>query len=120
MKPFNLELAKQGKPVCTGDGRKARIICFNRNSLYNFPIVALIEYGHYEEKPVTYTNNGKSSGCEPDLMMANEKHECWINIFKGADGIYFTHRTYNTKKEAEEAGRNIKSYITTTKVEWEE
>ena len=29
LKPFNLEAAKQGKPVCTRDGRKARIICFD-------------------------------------------------------------------------------------------
>lgn len=29
LKPFDLEAAKAGKPVCTRDGRKARIICFN-------------------------------------------------------------------------------------------
>lgn len=26
MKPFNLELAKQGHPVCTRDGQKVRIV----------------------------------------------------------------------------------------------
>ncbi|OUO23747.1 hypothetical protein [Bacteroides sp. An322] len=31
---FSLELAKQGKPVCTRDGRKARIICFDRRFFY--------------------------------------------------------------------------------------
>lgn len=29
LKPFDLEAAKQGKPVCTRDGRKARIVCFD-------------------------------------------------------------------------------------------
>ena len=28
LKEFDLEAAKAGKPVCTKDGRKARIICF--------------------------------------------------------------------------------------------
>ena len=41
LKPFSLEAAKAGKPVCTRDGRKARIICFDRKD--NTPIVALIE-----------------------------------------------------------------------------
>lgn len=29
LKPFDLNSAKAGKPVCTRDGRKARIICFD-------------------------------------------------------------------------------------------
>lgn len=28
-KPFNLEEAKAGKPVCTRGGHKAKIICFD-------------------------------------------------------------------------------------------
>lgn len=40
LKPFDLEAAKAGKPVCTRDGRKARIICFDAKC--NKPIVALI------------------------------------------------------------------------------
>lgn len=41
MKPFDLEAAKAGKPVCTRDGRKARIICFDAKCIK--PIVALIQ-----------------------------------------------------------------------------
>lgn len=41
MKPFNLEEAKQGKPVCTRDGCKARILCFDKISICSTPIVAL-------------------------------------------------------------------------------
>lgn len=40
-KPFDLEQAKAGKPVCTRDGRKARIICFDLKN-GNHPIVAAI------------------------------------------------------------------------------
>lgn len=43
LKPFDLEAAKAGKPVCTRDGRKARIICYDRQSDHGFPLVALVE-----------------------------------------------------------------------------
>ena len=45
LKEFDLEAAKLGKPVCTRDGRKARIICFDRidSTGLNLPIVALIQ-----------------------------------------------------------------------------
>lgn len=43
LKEFNLEAAKAGKPVCTRDGRKARIICFDTINKSNYPIIALLE-----------------------------------------------------------------------------
>lgn len=44
MKDFDLQAAKKGAPVCTRDGHKARIVCFDiRNN--DFPIVAVIDYG---------------------------------------------------------------------------
>ena len=33
MKPFDLEKAKAGSPVCTRSGEKVRIICFDANTL---------------------------------------------------------------------------------------
>lgn len=30
-KPFNLEEAKAGRPVCTRNGQEVRIICFNKD-----------------------------------------------------------------------------------------
>lgn len=69
MKNFNLEEAKQGKPVCTRDGKPARIICFDRAGMY--PIVALI--GENEACMVA-SNTGESNINGPesdyDLMMA--------------------------------------------------
>ena len=47
LKPFDLQQAKDGKPVCTRDGRKARIICFDR--VGDFPIVALTDDRDYKE-----------------------------------------------------------------------
>lgn len=86
MKPFDIELARQGKPVCLRNGRKARIICFDvKNSAY--PIVALVEDGEYE---VTMYFNEKGRTCAHpsgyDLMMASEKKEMYINIYGGESG----------------------------------
>lgn len=40
MKPFDLELAKQGHPVCTRDGKDVRIICFDAKGPN--PIIGLL------------------------------------------------------------------------------
>ena len=56
---FNLELAKQGYPVCTKNGLDVKIIFFNRIHEY-FPIVALIKYHEFEYESIySYTTNGK-------------------------------------------------------------
>ena len=74
LKPFDIQKAKAGKPVCTRDGRKARIICFDlKNDEY--PIVAAVGNDCFEN-PFCYTENGKlTNGIESDkdLMMLPEK-----------------------------------------------
>ena len=114
LKPFNLEAAKAGKPVCTRDGRKARIICFDKAGVY--PIIALVQ----EEGMETchfYAKDGKCVDYKHkyDLMMLPEKKEGWVNI-------YALNTCYSSKEEAE---ANIDQdyeheYVRTVKIEWEE
>ena len=81
LKPFSLEAAKSGKPVCTRDGRKARIICFDAKG--DKPIIALVEAkGNKDaliENVERYFINGHSvfevRETNNDLMMLPEKHE---------------------------------------------
>ena len=78
LKPFDIQKAREGKPVCTKDGRKARIICFDRNDLY--PIVALIECEDGKEIIGAYSKEGQTEIYEikgTDLMMLPEKKEGW-------------------------------------------
>ena len=123
LKPFDFEAAKQGKPVCTRNGRKARIICFDAEGEH--PIIALVTDG-VQESPYNYTKEGyyHTEGVETmaDLMMLPEKKEGWINICRNLN----TNKTeldtkdiYNTK---EEALQNLSSmtYVTTVKIEWDE
>lgn len=114
LKPFNLEAAKAGKPVCTRDGRKARIICFDRidNTGLDLPIVALIQCEETEILQL-YREDGKRNvkvDLALDLMMLLEKKTGWININK--DGGIF--------KSREEAERNCSNNYVVVEVEWEE
>ena len=47
MKPFNLEAAKKGAPVCTREGKPVRILCFDRIG-DTYPIIGLINHGDIE------------------------------------------------------------------------
>ena len=120
LKPFDLEAAKAGKPVCTRDGRKARIICFDRRLFYknvSYPILALVECSDGEDYVCGYNEKGKvliEDGAEykDDLMMLPEKKEGWVNVYK--------ERIYSTKEEAIEATYDGVTYVDTVKVCWEE
>ena len=115
MKPFDLEAAKAGKPVCTRDGRKARIICFDRKDVR--PIIALIKSADNDDEGVYYYYaDGLNLNSYPsvfDLMMLSEKKEGWVNIY---DDMVI----YESKEEAKIGIATERNYIATTKVEWEE
>ena len=116
--PFDLEAAKAGKPVCTRDGRKARIVCFDAKG--DQPIIALVEAkGNKDaliEEVERYFINGHSvfevKETNNDLMMLPEKKEGWVNVYK--------ERCYKTKEEAVKNKYDGCTYIDTIKAEWYE
>jgi hypothetical protein len=123
-KPFDLEAAKAGKPVCTRDGRKARIISFDRHG-EDCPIIALVVDSKNAEceEVIDYTldgicNENIINHNKYDLMMFTRKKEGWLNIFKDFEDTVCC--VYPTEKEALEDGETEKDYITTIKIEWEE
>lgn len=121
LKPFSLEAAKAGKPVCTRDGRKARIICFDAKG--DKPIIALIEMG-VAETPNNYPIDGKAIPTKEtpcDLMILSEKKEGWVNIYHDKEGnIYTDENVYNTEKDAINFCPHDKCRVATVKIEWEE
>ena len=121
MKEFSIELAKASKPVCTRDGRKARIVCYDVKG--DYPILALIERSNVEEGVYTYNINGHflpNREHYNDLIIAPEKHEGWVNIYHDENSVTFAgERIYDSKKEAI-ANMVEHSYIATIKIEWEE
>ena len=132
LKPFDLQKAKEGKPVCTRDGRKARIICFDAKS--EQPIIALVEDNHFGEIITQHHENGAISESEvmvsnSDLMMLPEKKEGWINIYDADTTFrYVDGRVYETKDEAIQKAkeeitteqREKSEYVDTVKINWEE
>ena len=128
LKPFNLEAAKAGKPVCTRDGRSVRIIAFDAKRKDEKNIIALVPSKDYPgfEDLITYPNNGNYYGGhenDGDLMMLPEKKEGWINISSCPDNGYSNYDSgvivFKTKEEAVNFTNN-KDYIDTVKVTWEE
>lgn len=118
LKEFDLEAAKAGKPVCTRDGRKARIICFDTINKGNYPIIALLE-DKGSEAIFYYNKDGKCNvGTELDLMMLPEKKEGWINLCKNNHGDTLAVGVFPNREEA--VSNCPPSYLGTIKIEWEE
>lgn len=132
LKPFDIQKAKEGKPVCTRDGYKARIICFDAKGLHQ-PIIALVTQDNGDEYIETYYSNGRfnddiNSQSDGDLMMLPERKEGWVNVYK-MKNKYIGENECNVftgitvYKSEGEAKRNIyenEIYVKTIKVEWEE
>lgn len=125
-KPFDLEAAKAGKPVCTSDGRKARIISFDRKFLFkgvSYPIIALVEDAAKEETIYGYNEKGKTliendTPYKDDLMMLPQKKEGWINLCKNNYGDTLAVGVFPNREEA--VSNCPTSYLSTIKIEWEE
>ena len=127
MKQFNLNeyLKNPSRKIVTRDGRKARIICNDAES--NYPVIALVKSKDgSDEYPLRYTTKGQycpGSGKNEDLdlFFAPEKKEGYVNILKVDNCCYLGSSTiFNSKEEAEEAGKSYLNYATTAKIEWEE
>lgn len=124
LKKFDLEAAKAGKPVCTRDGRKARIICFDRHG-EDCPIIALVVDSKNAEceEVIDYTldgicNENIINHNKYDLMMLPEKKEGWINLCKNNHGDTLAVGVFPNREEA--VSNCPPSYLGTIKIEWEE
>lgn len=112
LKPFDIQKVREGKPVYTRDGRKARIICFDTKG-DPCPIIALVEENGIEAA-YHYDKNGQNAynKSELDLMMLSKKKEGWVNVYKDS--------VYDTKDDALIGRSKSIGYIDTIKIEWEE
>lgn len=76
MKPFNLEEAKAGKPVCTRDGRRVEILSFD-NPNNGYPILARVFSYNTDYVDFCYNqeghffNDNREFGA--DLMMVEDE-----------------------------------------------
>lgn len=126
MKPFNLELAKQGNPVCNRERKDVRIICFDRKTHIDnlYSIIALHPRKDGLEEIYVHADDGKinTTGNSPyDLFMKTRKREGWVNVYKELNSDHvFTSPVYKTLDEANEARDMSDIFLGTSKIEWEE
>ena len=116
---FDIDLAKkiqageaQGR-IVTRDGRKARIICFDKKG--DYPIVALVNDYNEEEYIKNYDKFGKKfidGETTDDLMMLPEKKEGWA-VIRRSD-------IYENEGQAKEAMLNSHIAVMIKKITWEE
>ena len=126
MKPFNLEQAKAGAPVCNRDGQPVRIVCYDLKGHKNYSILALVKIPVGVETTVSYTLSGHQSLYSDtglDLMMASVKREGWVNLYTCHSGATATDQwtLYQSEKEARSQiieGSGV--YVATIKIEWED
>ena len=124
LKVFDLQQAKDGKPVCTRDGRKARIICFDRINAK--PILALVPSTDGKGEDVfDYFVSGKRMAnaleSDLDLIMLPEKKEGWINVYKMKESTFgYITSYFDTEENAKEEKEQLTGYVATVKINWEE
>lgn len=122
LKPFDLQKAREGKPVCTRDGRKARIICFDLKNEDN-TIVAAVGNDRFENL-FCYTKNGElTNGVESDkdLMMLPERRRGWVNVYKLKESTFgYITAYFDTEEKAKEDKEQLTGYVATVKINWEE
>ena len=127
MKQFNLEeyLKNPERKVVTRDRHPVRIICTDHDNI-SYPIVGAIKGYDF---PFCFSEDGYVVGSKcndaNDLFFASEKHEGWINIFRGKDSPFTGNIIFASKEEAEESGRHCCGftkdlYMTSAKIEWED
>ena len=112
-KPFDIEKAKAGHPVCTRDFRPVRIVCYDMTD--------------GSEAAYVYKHDGTFLGCynshAADLQLAATRHTAWINIYKYPDTPFVeTGRCiYESKEEAKSHAMTDEehAYIDTVQITWE-
>lgn len=76
MKPFNLEEAKAGKPVCTRDGRRVEILSFD-NQCLDYPILARIFSNNTKYNDLVFNKEryffDENKEFRADLMMVEDE-----------------------------------------------
>ena len=128
MKPFNLKeyLKNPNRKIVTRDGAAVRIICTDFDREY--PIVGAIKEHTFPTlftEKGCYNSDGTSSPCDlffaPEKKEKKEKHEGWVNVYKGENRDYFTlgSMIYDRKEDAERC-RIEETCVATVKIEWED
>lgn len=126
MKPFNLQQAKNGAPVCTKNGHKVRIICFDKKGT-EYPIAAFIteELANGTQREIfeAFDKYGKRYHSRTDgydLMMVDTEYKYtkkYVNLYEEPNLTIIADGPFKTKKEAKSMIVNRKRFVTTLEIQ---
>lgn len=102
MKPFNLEEARKGAPVCTRNGTPAEFITYAPQAPADSQVIVLIgdrvmlyfADGHYY--------NDQKGEIDDDLMLAARKRIVWVNFYENST-LSLTANVHATEEGANRA-----------------
>jgi hypothetical protein len=120
MKPFNLEEAKSGKPICDRLGRDCKFIAYVPEAASGYNVVCLDS----KNTIINYTKDGiynvTSDNSDRDLFMKSERKDGWVNVYVDSPKSYKSGFIYETKEKAVSfvSDTNSKYYIDTVKIEF--
>lgn len=119
MKPFNLQEAKDGKPLLTRKGRPVKFVAYEPEAVLYERIIGL----YLDNKTIgVWTETGTVAEYERsyDLFMAPIKREGWAAIYNmhgPLAGKQANAYIYPTEEAAKEYEAKANAYV---KMEWEE
>jgi hypothetical protein len=79
MKPFNLEEARKGKPICTRDGRPAEFIAYVPKGEALSQVIVLVGNKVFQLSAEGFEFTSLQS--DVDLFMMPEKRTVWVNFY---------------------------------------
>ena len=113
MRQFDLDkyLKNPNRKVVTRDGKSVRIVCTDMIGT-SYPVLAICRVDATHDCYYSYTLNGKHNlGVDSrlDLFFAPEKHEGWVNLYKG-NAYYHLGSSFFYQSESE-AKKNLSRRI---------
>ncbi len=119
MKPFDIEKARNGHPVCTRDGRDVEILKFDLKG-HSGEIAGIIKELDGSETLTTWFDSGEfvlGEKDNEDLFLKSEQKEGWVNVYEGPRVMG---RIHETKVQAEGASKAHNDYLDTVPIKWQE
>lgn len=89
LKPFDLEAAKRGEPICTRDGREARFIAHVPDVVDQYKVVVMYHDDEYGKTISAFCENGAWIGGSEesnDLFMPPRKAQLWVRAYRAPHG----------------------------------